>query len=93
MEIVVHKIYEPGIVPHWAREKPPRVIELITPISVWVCFGPFSEPDRYHAADHPNAVSICRYASREVGEEVVNGVTNLLDKLRIRYEVREYPGD
>lgn len=40
MEIIVHKIYEPGIVPHWAREKPPRVIELISPISVWVCFGP-----------------------------------------------------
>jgi hypothetical protein len=93
MEIVIHKIYEPGVVPKSTRAKPDRVVELITPISVWVCFGAFDDPEFYHAEDHPSAVAICRYASREIGNEVVDGVANLLDKLGKEYEIIEYPGD
>lgn len=93
MDIVIHKIYEPGIVPEASRENRERVVELITPVSVWVCLGPFDDPGRYHAEDHPNAIAICRNAPREVGSEVVDGLAKLLDTLEEKYEITEYPGD
>ncbi|HEV7225988.1 MAG TPA: hypothetical protein VGN42_25000 [Pirellulales bacterium] len=93
MEIVIHKIYEPGIVPESSRERRERVVELIPLISAWVCIGPFDDSDFYHAEDHPNAIAICRNAPREIGSEVVDGLARLLDKLGEKYEITEYPGD
>lgn len=93
MNIVIHKVFEPGFAPESGRAKNSQVSELITTVSVWVCFGPFDDEDFYHAEDHPNAVAICRYASQLTGSEVVDGIAQMLDKLGHKYEVTEYPGD
>lgn len=93
MDIVIHKVYEPGRLPDARGAKNAQVSELITDVSVWVCFGPFDDEDFYHAEDHPNAVPICRCAARETGSEIADGIARVLDRLGLEYEITEYPGD
>ena len=84
-EVVIHKVFE----------LPPGQFDkcLAANMSVWVCIGPFQDDDRYHAADHSNAVAICRSLPQEKAGEISAAIELLLSKLSIRYAIEEYPGD